>query len=314
MDIIKRVVESSTIFEKNNTKIKKEYLLKNINIFNDIARKVSGYKGFFGVGYPFYAFIKNSDRLPIIEEQIRYNNELLDKYNKLNDSWYCQTCLRNNNKVMPDLKLICKRCQNMHPDLKPRKIVTMIPDMDLWIVIEDKDISIAKKELIELFKANNIFTSDVNPIKTINDFYEIVMDIQNDKMPQKYLPIDVHIIGYNKLYNCITNVTSTVADFLDKNRIPYMPVSTEALRKKWQYDEEAIDFIHDFIYSLTEYDFDDKFMDALTKSRKELIKLYNKDVLYDIVLKSGKPLVARRQENIDLQKNFKERMDLWEQL
>ena len=238
MDIIEKVVVSSTIFEKTDTKIKKDYLIKNINIFNAVARKVSGYKGFFGVGYPFYAFIKNSDRLPIIEEQMRYNNELINEYRKINKSWYCQTCLKNNNKIF---------YFNMLPDLKPRKVVTRIPDMDLWIVIDDEYISKAKKELIELFNANNIFTSDVDPIKTIDDFYEIAIDIQNGKMPKKYLPIDVHIIGYRNLYNCVINVVPTITDFLKYDKIPYMPVSTEALRKKWQYDEEAIDFIHDFI-------------------------------------------------------------------
>ncbi len=307
MNIIDRVVEAANLFEQINSKNKKDYLSENIKIFNKIAKTIPGYMGFFGLGYPFYA-LNNSDNMPIIEEQIRYNNELL-KYNCRD--WYCEYCLQNNCNKMPNLKIICKRCKNMDDNLKPRKILTRVTDMDYWFIVKDEYKENAKIELINSLKNNNIHTSDINPIKTINDYCEIVNDIKNNIKPKKYLPVDIHIITYSTLCKCIINVKTTIDQFVSNNKIPYMPICTEALRKKWQFDEEACDFVHDYIYSFTEFDFDDNLTELLNKSRKELINSYSVEELYDIALNSGKSYVRRREENIILKNNFIERINKW---
>lgn len=72
--LTERVEKASTDFEKNNSEIKRKYLIWNIEVFNKIASLVSVGKCSFGTGYPFYALDGNLEgKLPIIEEQIRYN-------------------------------------------------------------------------------------------------------------------------------------------------------------------------------------------------------------------------------------------------
>ena len=77
-ELTRLVAKISTDFEENNTDLKKEYLLKNIYLYNQLAWKLSNVAGTFGTGYPYYALRGTLEgALPIIEEQIRYNNELV---------------------------------------------------------------------------------------------------------------------------------------------------------------------------------------------------------------------------------------------
>lgn len=65
--ITRRVEGASTDFEKTNTDLKRRYLLWNIESFKIIASRVTGSKGSFGTGYPFYALDENMEgTLPII--------------------------------------------------------------------------------------------------------------------------------------------------------------------------------------------------------------------------------------------------------
>ena len=77
MNICKKVADISTRFEKCPSALKREYLIKNIDIINTIMSYIPGYCGSFGTGYPFYVLDDNLEgKLPVIKEQIRYNNEL----------------------------------------------------------------------------------------------------------------------------------------------------------------------------------------------------------------------------------------------
>lgn len=99
--ITRRVEGASTDFEKTNTDIKRRYLLWNIESFNIIASKVTGNKGTFGTGYPFYALDENLEgTLPIIGEQIRYNRQLVKDGIPVQKSiWKCKSCLQEKNTI-----------------------------------------------------------------------------------------------------------------------------------------------------------------------------------------------------------------------
>lgn len=137
--VVEKVERASTTFEKANTELKRKYLKWNIEVFNIIAASVSVSRGSFGTGYPFYVLDKdlNGD-IPIISEQIRYNRQLLRDGEIVQKSiWQCESCLKRNYEIMPDLKIICKPCPNMIDSLKPRKIINRLPDLDMWLVCED---------------------------------------------------------------------------------------------------------------------------------------------------------------------------------
>ena len=127
-ELTNKVEKASTDFEKTNTELKRKYLIWNIEAFNSIASAVTVSKGSFGTGYPFYALDKNlQGPLPIIQEQIRYNRQLVRDGEPFQKSIYlCKSCLKKNYETMPDLKTVCKPCPNMPNTLKPRKIVNKL--------------------------------------------------------------------------------------------------------------------------------------------------------------------------------------------
>mgnify|MGYP003314987571 CR=1 FL=1 len=79
MNTCKKAADASTRFERLNNDLKRRYFIKNMERINMIMEHTPGYCGSFGTGYPFYVLDdKFQGELPIIEEQIRYNNELYE--------------------------------------------------------------------------------------------------------------------------------------------------------------------------------------------------------------------------------------------
>lgn len=76
---IKDAVKASNEYEETNSDLKRRYLLKNIRAFTYLASLVSVNQGSFGTGYPFTVLTRDfSGKLPVIQEQLRYNRELLN--------------------------------------------------------------------------------------------------------------------------------------------------------------------------------------------------------------------------------------------
>lgn len=50
MNICIQAADASTRFEKNNTELKRLYLIKNIDTINSIMARTPGYCGSFGTG------------------------------------------------------------------------------------------------------------------------------------------------------------------------------------------------------------------------------------------------------------------------
>lgn len=151
--LTERVEKASTDFEKTNTELKRRYIVWNIEVFNKIGSLVSVGKGTFGTGYPFYALDENlQGKLPIIEEQIRYNRQLVRDGEPVQKSiWQCKKCLEQNYSEMPDLKKLCKPCPNTIDELKPRRIINRLPDIDMWLVCDDGCIEFQSLELEKMF-------------------------------------------------------------------------------------------------------------------------------------------------------------------
>ena len=129
-----------------------------------------------------------------IKEQIRYNNELIKYAQKSHEeTWTCGECLPKNYGEMPDLKQVCKPCPNMEDELKPRKVINRLPDIDMWMVCVDGHIEEAQQQLSALLLQKGMYPSDLNPIQSIKDMKEITEYLKNGAMPRKFLPVDAHI-------------------------------------------------------------------------------------------------------------------------
>lgn len=312
MNYFEMAAEASTIFEKNNTELKKKYIIKNIDLINTIMEQVSGYCGSFGTGYPFYALEDGfKGGLPIISEQIRYNNELLEFSEGYNTEWKCANCLRINGDMMPDLKQICKPCPNVDDNLKPRKVINRLPDIDMWIVVLDRELDNAKHELNRLLDFYGLKTSDIDPIEAIKNVNSIANDIENGIMPSKYLPIDVHIIEYSKLSRLFVDVPMVLYDSMLDGTTPYLAIHPLSLRKSWQYDDVAYNFVLDYLFSFTPFNLEDELSRKLNYSRKVISDNFTGDQLLEILHSISGESVRRRFENETIKGCYEKRLKRW---
>lgn len=312
-ELIEKVTNASNDFEIDRSELKRKYFIRNIYAFSYLVSLIDGNKGSFGTGYPFYVLEEDlTGEFPVIEEQIRYNNELLEHTKKTSRSdWTCKECLTKNYNDMPDLKQVCKPCPNMDNELKPRKIINRLPDIDMWMVCEDSHVETAQKELTELLAKHGIRTSDVDPIQTIKDMEEIAEDIKNGNMPKKFLPIDAHIIKHSKIKKLIQQVPGALDQAREKGQIPYLPIHPKSYRKKWQYDDEAYNFIYDFLSAFTQFNFTGALEQLLTTTRGTVIEKYSPEELYDFLLQSASEPNKRRNQTKELSEAFYRKIESW---
>ena len=313
-ELTNKVESASTDFEKINTELKRKYLIWNIEAFNSIASAVTVSRGSFGTGYPFYALDKNLEgTLPIIQEQIRYNRQLVIDGEPVKNSIYtCKSCLEKNYQTMPNLKIICKPCPNMQDKLKPRKIINRLPDLDMWLVCEDGCVKQAQEELSKLLEEYNMRTSDVDPISSIDDVAQISELLRSGRKPGIFLPIDTHIIEYSVLKDLINQVPEILSHAKQDGQKPYLPIHPKSFRKQWQYDDEAYNFIYDFLSAFTSFNFSEELQKSLNDSRYNIATNYTPEELFDFLLQSATSANFRRFQSIELEEYFIKRIKEWE--
>lgn len=316
-EFCKKVADISTDFEKTNTDLKRQYIISNIILYNNIASLIAECKGTFGTGYPFYVLDKNlQGSFPIIAEQIRYNDELVEQSLASQfREWMCATCLKENYSRMPDLKQICNTCPNIEKELKPRKLINRLPDLDLWMVVDENDIKTASSQVESLLGQYGFSTSDIDPLKTIMELEEIVTSLKQDQMPTKKIPIDTHLIDTISLYSLICEVPDKL-DYCMKHEgtVPYLAIHPLSLRKTWQKDDCAYNFIHDYLSSFSEMQMDPEIQRVLNETRREIARKYSLDQLYAFLLQTGPDCVARRQQTPGLREAFDKRITSWREL
>ncbi len=277
MDYCEKSVEASTIFELNNTELKRLYILENIKKFNAIREKdeIPNISGTFGTGYPFYALDTNLEgQLPIIKEQI------------------------------------CKPCPRIDSELKPRKIINRLPDIDMWMVTPKDNVEQLKEKMIAEFARLDLYPSDINPVITMQDVIKIGDDIKHGNMPNKNLPLDAHIIDKETLISLIEGVPKALNESVIENT-PYLPIQPQSYRKKWQYDDEAYNFIYDFLSAFTPFNCDRDIMEALIDSREKVARDFTNDELFKFLYAAATEANKRRFESKSLRRVFNERVETW---
>lgn len=315
-ELTERVQQASTDFEKTNTELKRKYLLWNIQVFNIIASSVQVNRGSFGTGYPFYALDENlQGTLPIIQEQIRYNRQLVKDGEPVQKSiWICKQCLKDNYHDMPDLKRVCKPCPNMIDQLKPRKIINRLPDIDMWMICEDGTIEQAQVDLAQLLEKYSINTSDVDPLSSVEDVAKIADMLKSGMFPKIFLPVDSHIIEYSKIKSLIERVPVELAKAKKEERIPYLPIRPKSYRKEWQYDDEAYNFVYDYLSAFTSFNFPKELQQVLDESRMKVVSEYSSEELFGFLLNSATKSNFRRFQSVDLEQYFLDKVQSWEKL
>ena len=312
MNICMEVADTSNRFEQNNSELKKNYLLYNIRVINKVMSSAPGYQGSFGTGYPFYVLDSNLEgNLPLIDEQIRYGNELLKSAKKIESQWRCADCLSTHGKWMPDLKQICKPCPQVTDDLKPRKVINRLPDIDMWMICADDEVKNASQFLSRMFDMLDMHTSDVDPVKTIKEISKITSDLENGVMPSEMLPLDIHVIEYSKISNLLDEVPFSIFDAIENNIDPYLPIHPISLRKTWQYDDTAYNFVLDYLLSMTPFRWESTLNEKLMCSRDIISESFSVNNLFDVLYSIAPESVERRFETPQLQKCYERRVESW---
>ena len=181
----------------------------------------------------------------------------------------------------------------------------------MWIVCADGHVQDAEQVLSRLCLENDLHTSDVDPIQTIEDISTITDDLKQGKMPTVALPIDIHIVEHSKLKKLISLVPEAIDDAVQSSRTPYVPIHPKSFRKTWQYDDEAYNFVHDFLFSFTEFGFNASLSNTLNGARKNLAANYTPEVLYEITTRTMAPSTLRRMETPTLQEVLRKKFADW---
>lgn len=313
--ILEEVSNASTTFENTNTDLKRKYLLWNIASFDRAASTVSVKEGIFGTGYPFYALDeKFQGELPIISEQIRYNRQLIREGKPFEkNNWPCKDCLSINYSRLPDLKTVCKPCPRSAKELKPRKIMNRLPDIDMWLICKDGCVSQAEKELSEVLHSFHMFPSDKEPLASIKDVCEISEMIRKGIAPKKYLPIDSHIIEYSVIKDLINETPGELIKARASGDIPFLPILPKSFRKVWQYDDEAYNFIYDYLSAFTPFGFSQDLEQALNESREKVVSEFMPEELFDFLLHSATSGNFQRFQSPELERIFLRKMESWKE-
>ena len=154
-------------------------------------------------------------------------------------------------------------------------------------------------------------TSDVDPVQTIMDMEEITSQLMDGKMPKKKLPIDTHLIDKVTLYTLICQVPDVLDHCKRHGSVPYLPIHPLSLRKKWQKDDTAYNFIHDYLFSFTPFEIDPQLEKVLNETRKYIAEKYSLDELFQWCIVTGHESVARRAKTQGVKDSINARHTSW---
>ena len=181
----------------------------------------------------------------------------------------------------------------------------------MWMICQDDKVEEAKRVMVELFKSYGMHTSDVDPVGTVDELDEIVTQLEEGRMPSKMLPLDVHIIEYSKFASLLDEIPFSLLSAMEENQIPYLPIHPISLRKTWQYDDEAYNFIYDFLSAFTAFNFPEELQQSLNNSRLKVINEHTSTELFDFLMQSANKATFRRFQAMELEERFLKRVEEW---
>ena len=179
------------------------------------------------------------------------------------------------------------------------------------MICADGKVEEAKAALLKLFDNYDMHTSDIDPVRTINEMEDIVSDLEAGKMPSRMLPLDVHVIEYSKFASLLDEIPFSLLSAMEEGQVPYLPIHPQSLRKTWQYDDEAYNFALDYLYSITPFNWERKLMRKFELSKMIVGNSFSMDDLNEILMKVAPDSVKRRFKTPQLQKTYEKRMESW---
>ena len=115
----------------------------------------------------------------------------------------------------------------------------------------------------------------------------------------------------SKLEELISQVPDELRLTKLEGRKPYLPIRPKSLRKKWQYDDEAYNFIYDFLSAFTAFNFPEELQQSLNNSRLKVINEHTSTELFDFLMQSANKATFRRFQSMELEERFLKRVEEW---
>lgn len=97
----------------------------------------------------------------------------------------------------------------------------------------------------------------------------------------------------------------------ENDNVPYLPIHPTSLRKTWQHDDMAYNFILDYLYSLTPFNWTPSLMQKLQDSRTLINKSFTEEDLKEMLGRVAPDSVKRRFETPELKKSYERRINKW---
>ena len=194
---------------------------------------------------------------------------------------------------------------------------------------EDLNEDIEKHEVLNplLFDENDELKPEIKEAieKIVNQFVE---DLKTDSVKievkdvilvgsnvsynyTKDSDLDIHIIEYSTLSNLFDQIPFALQSSIEDGTVPYLPIHPVSLRKTWQHDDVAYNFILDFLYTMTPFSLDGNLANKLEFSRRIISNTFTNEQLTDALHSVASPSVERRFETPQLQKTYERRIDSW---
>lgn len=107
---------------------------------------------------------------------------------------------------------------------------------------------------------------------------------------------------------------TTLKEATKNGKIPYLPIHPISYRKEWQYDDEAYNFIYDYLSAFSEFNFPEELQQTLNNTRIEVATEYKTEELFEILLQSATSSNFRRFQSIELEKCFEKRVEDWKKI
>ena len=277
-DRLRGALELSATFVADESVFKGKYLESEFEEFTEVASAVPGVIGTFATGYPFYAQKPDGGihNIPEIQRYIgEFNSKITEDEARGIGGWLCGMC--DMVLELPDLKQACNPCDVV--SIKPRDIFRAMPDLDFWVIAEDKalgsDLEVSLQREVE--QAGYV-TSDVNILRAIDSATEVMTSVAKKSMPRERLPIDLHIVGFSQFADVLKRAPDAIA------RKEMLPIAPRSWHKRWEPTDSPYDAAKDYLFSLTPGKLDNTYLRTLlTESRAATKKMIAEEEPADLV-------------------------------
>ncbi len=278
-----------------------EYIEEESSLIDQILRNSLGdnYLGGFGVGYPFYA--RSGDYFLKVGEINEHLSKIIANIKKeskdLALQWMCPSCQVVNS--LTNLNTKCVTCNLIQEENKPIRILSTLPDIDIFIIVENLNQE-TKDKINQAVKDGHYYNSRISIKDTVKNVEGVLKSVQSGKKTPLKLPIDLNVLEYPKF-------TDAVNLMIEGEKVV---VDSVALHETWENYHFPI--WEDFIFSMQELgSLNDRLLSLVAKLRRGLVDHWGvEDLIFEV--KDICPRTSRICETREIEESLRNKLSSWQ--